>query len=377
MDSRLWLAFGAGLALSYPTPLFAQPPAPPGVAVTQQIAEITEPTAPLSVDVTVSNTGPGPAEGVIVVDLLPTGYDLLEANPAPETAQGALTWRLGRLASGETRTLRLRLKPRGPEVSLPPQNVVEASFEGRTRSVCVAQVRAPELSLKVVAPPTSYVGQPVVWRMEIANKGAMPARDVIVQTLLSEGLSHPLGVDLESNLGTLSPGETRTATLEATATRSGDLQARVTVLARGARPATQTAPLHADPNPLTLTVNGPRVLMSQLTGLYELTVRNDGPAIREVVLTATTPSGLEFVHASNGGVHDAHSRLVRWDLGELAAGEQRTLAWNGEARACGDLESLVRLTVGGRVVREQAWVTRVVSGEPTRSAASAPRSGGP
>jgi uncharacterized repeat protein (TIGR01451 family) len=371
MNPRLTLAVRGGLALaalalSVHAPLFGQAPAQvqPCLALSQKMPEMIEPGSPLSIDLTVCNAGPCPVEGVIVTDQLPAGYDLLEAAPAAEHGQGTAVWRLGRLAPGEARSMRLRLGPRAPDAG-PPQNVAEASFEARTRSVCVGQVRAPELTLRVVSPPATFVGQRAVWRMEIVNKGLAPARDVAVQTLLSEGLSHPMGSDLESNLGTLAPGETRLATLEATPTRPGDLQARVSVQARGARPATQTTVLHADPNPLTAAVAGPKVLQNGLTGLYELTVRNDGPTpVRDVVLAATVPQGMDFVHAGNGGAYDPTSRVVRWDLGELRPAEERVLAWNGSARSCGELESLVRLAVSARVVREQPWVTRVVSGEP-------------
>jgi uncharacterized repeat protein (TIGR01451 family) len=264
----------------------------------------------------------------------------------------------------------MRLGPHAPDAGQPPQNVVEASFEGRARCVGVVPVRAPELAWKVTAPEATFVGERVLCRIDVTNKGSAPARDVTVQTLLPEGLAHPFGPDLESSLGTLGPGEQRTVPLEATATRPGDLQLRVSVQAKGARPTTQTALVRASPNPLTVTVAGPKVLQNQLTGLYELTVRNEGPAtVREVALAVTVPAGMEFVRAGGGGGYDPGTRLLRWELGELGPAEERIVAWNGAARSCGDLELPARLTVGGRPARELAWVTRVVSGEPARPAA--------
>jgi uncharacterized repeat protein (TIGR01451 family) len=353
----------AGLVRFYESPLFGQSTGQtaPAVTITQRMPPSLEPGVALPIEITVCNTGSSAAEAVTVTDFLPTGYDLVEMVPAAEQGQGTLVWRQGRLGPGESRLMKLRLNPRPTEAITKPQNVVDVSYEGRVHSVGVTTVQAPELVLKVLPVQKCFTGQLLVCHMEVLNRGSAPAQDVTMQTVLSEGLSHPMGPDLESNLGALAPGESRIVNLEAMPMRAGDLCAQVCVQARGVRALSQQIPIHADTNPLTIVVGGPKALQPQLTGLYEMTIHNEGPApVRDVVLTVLVPQGMEFVAAGTGGHYDPHTRVVRWDVGELAAASERSIAWNGTARSSGDQTGLVRLAIGPQTVREQSWTTQVV-----------------
>ena len=144
-------------------------------------------------------------------------------------------------------------------------------------------------------------------------------------------------------------------------TGTSPFDATFSMTAQGAAPVEREALCRAEDDRLNVTAAGPATLPTDFTGLFGLTVRNDGtnPA-RQVILAATVPEGLVFVRATDGASYDAAARVVTWKLGDLQPGEAREVAWNGTAQTAGELKAKVRLAVGSQTRREIAWTTRVV-----------------
>jgi uncharacterized repeat protein (TIGR01451 family) len=369
-------ATACALATPRAFPADPAPPRPqPFLEIEQKMPENVEPGAPFVVEVVVRNTGSAPAEGVTVTDQLPAGCDLQGVAPTPERTPDALIWRLGRLGPGEQALLRMRVATKAGQA--PPRNAVDATFQAHTSSVCSARLSGPELSLTVAAPDAVFTGQPVPFRIVIENKGAGAARDVTLRALIGEGLSNPNGSDLEAGVGVVGPGESRTVTLQATATRPGDLRGSFSVRAQGAAPVQRVVVCRAEEDHLNVTVSGPTTLHAEFTGLFGLTVANDGTTtVRQVVLTAVLPEGLAFVRATDDGAYDPATRTLTWTLGDVQPGERRELAWNGTAQGTGELKAKVRLAAGAQTRREIAWATRVADGGAARPAAGVAKTPG-
>ncbi len=64
----------------------------------------------LSYSIRVRNTSTTPATNVIVRDVLPAGYSFVKAVPNGTLAKGRLTWRLGTLAAGATRIIKVSFR---------------------------------------------------------------------------------------------------------------------------------------------------------------------------------------------------------------------------------------------------------------------------
>jgi uncharacterized repeat protein (TIGR01451 family) len=255
----------------------------------------------------------------------------------------------------------MRLGPKMVTTATAPRNVVDATFQARATSVCTSQIKKPDLTLTATAPDAVFSGQTVGIKIALGNNGTGAAHDVVLHAVMGDGLTAAGGSDLETNIGELKPGESRTVNLQATATHAGDLHASVSLLAQGIGPMQKDLVCRAEDNHLNVTATGPTALHYDFTGLYGLTVLNDGATpIRQVVLTAVLPDGLNFVRATDNGAYDPATRTLTWNFNELKAGEQRDLAWNGAAQAAGDLKATIRLTAGQQLRREIAWTTRVV-----------------
>jgi len=334
----------------------------PSVEIEQRLPETIEPGSLVPVVVLVRNTGKLAAEGVVVTDVLPPGYSLREASPAPEFHAGRLTWALGSLEPGEQRQLRMSLGS-SPEVGTKPlRHTVEVSHQVRTSSVGVSQCAVPDLTIAVSKPSEICVGEPVNFRFTLRNQGTVPARRVHLNTLLPPGLLHPKGTDLESDLDTLAPGETRIVPLELTALQSGEWTIRLTVQAEGTRPVVQNVAVQVEDSQLSVLARGPLVSFQNSTGVYELLVRNEGTATaHQVSLTVVLADGFTFGRVSEAGLYDSQAHSIVWNLGEMRPAEVRSLVWNGVHRKAGALESRIKLKAGPLYRQEVTWTSQIIT----------------
>jgi uncharacterized repeat protein (TIGR01451 family) len=341
------------------------PPAACGQAaapleVVQRFADNLTPGAAVPVELVVRNVSSQPVEAVQVLEAVPPGCEVREATPAPERSAEGLRWTVGRLAPGEERRFRLTLVPGGAGESL--RNVVDVLYASRLNSVRTARVAGPDLAVELRLPEAAGVGSPANLTVTVRNRGAAPACNVSLQTVLPPGLTHPEGPDLELSLGTLASGAERIVPLSVTPTRSGSFPLRVTAQAEGGAPAVREAALVADDVRVSAAASGPAVLPQQLTGLFELTVRNEGSASCSLSVWVLLPEDMDFARASDGGGYDRQAHGVHWDLGEIRPAGRRVLAWNAVPRKAGEMTCRVRVLSRDRLIKESALTVRVVPG---------------
>jgi uncharacterized repeat protein (TIGR01451 family) len=348
----------AGFMAVVPASVHGQSAAP--LEVVQKLPKSVAPGAAVPVEITLRNVGSLAVDGVQVIDDLPIGYDLHEAVPAPQRFQDRLSWTIECLPPGDERRFRLTLRPRPDAACKSVRNVVAVSYSARLSSIQVARVAGPVLALQVLAPERVPVGAPAVLTIAVRNQGDVAAHDVSLQTVLPAGLSNPQGSDLEVSVGTLEPGAERTLPLAVTPTRGGQLRARVTAQADGVAPVVREVSLQADDISFTVAPGGPAVLPQELTGLFELSVRNDASQACPVSVIVVLPEGIGFVRAADGGTYDRQTHSIRWDLGALAPGDSRVLAWNGLACKAGEMAYRVRVMSHDQVRQESSWTMRVI-----------------
>ena len=162
--------------------------------------------------VTVVNDGPFDSLGTPLYLTLPAGLTLREASPSQGTCGDpapSLTCELGALAFGETATLRVLMG--GVEAAATLSAVVqtqayETSWANNSASHTVdlrpgdLLVEGVDLRLSgAVAPDAPRAGEdPVVWTLDVENRGTEPAQAVGVEATLAGLLGSPT---LESSVG--------------------------------------------------------------------------------------------------------------------------------------------------------------------------------
>jgi uncharacterized repeat protein (TIGR01451 family) len=303
---------------------------------------------PFPVEIFVRNTGKGTAEAVTVTDVLGPHVTFVDADPSPAKGAGRLSWALGQLPAGSEQVIKVRLKA---AATADPKflHTIEVAYQGRGQNAHEGTVRQTALELTVIPPETVPVGIPVPIRITITNPGSTAARDVVLQSVLPDGLTHRAGHDLENALGVIEPGQSRTLNLTVTPKAVGDFGAQLKLHAKGAKTVETVAKVRATPALLSLSVTAPPAVEANKSALFEMVVGNDAADARKAAeLVVTLPKEVIFVRATDRGIYDPVARTVTWDLGSVAPGERRAVVWNGIVKEPGKSSFAANLKSAGK-----------------------------
>jgi hypothetical protein len=164
---------------------------------------------------------------------------------------------------------------------------------------------------------------------------------------------HRAGHDLENALGTIEPGQSRTLNLTVTPKQVGDFAAQLKLSGKGVKAVEVSARVKATPALLSLAVTAPPAVEANKPALFELVVGNDAAEPKRAAeLVVTLPKGVIFVRATDRGVYDPVARTVRWELGNVAAGERRSVVWNGVVKEPGKLSFAASLKAAGKAQKD-------------------------
>ena len=287
---------------------------------------------PLRYEIVVRNTGSTPVLSVQVEEQIPAGARFISAEPRPMLRSGLLIWNLGNLDPGVERRIKIELQPVG-EGELDSRATVTFSANSNLHT----RITRPRLTLAKTGPQTVQVGQPAVFQLVLTNAGTGPATGVMLHDHLPEGLRHANGPEVETDIGTLAPGENKTIVLETTAVKAGRFVNQAVASGDdGLQALAQVAVVVTQPA-LTLDKTGPKRLFLGRVGEFHIEVANPGsaPATNARVID-TLPPEFEFVEASDGGKFDPATRAVTWNLGALPAGQKQMISVKGLAKGAGD-----------------------------------------
>ena len=270
-------------------------------------------------EVKVRNVGRISVDDVLVMDQVPQGAKYIDANPKPtsQSRTGELQWQLGTMEPGEERTILLQLQPTEPgEIG----SVAQFYFGGRATNR--TKVTQPKLKITHTADPKVLIGNNVVFDVIVENTGNGPAKDVVIQEEVPELLEYQDGSrELEYEIGTLQPGQSRRLQLGLRAARVGRMQNVMFASAKGGLRAKHEAEVEIIAPKLRTTSEGPTKRYIQREVSHTFTVANDGTApATNLRLIARLPSGLRYVDANNRGRYDRNSHSVIWQMRDLSAG---------------------------------------------------------
>jgi uncharacterized repeat protein (TIGR01451 family) len=264
----------------------------------------------------VRNVGQVPAQRVAITDHVPAGTQLLDARPPPQQApDGALVWQMEALQPGEELRISVQVMPQSEgEIGSTAQVTFAAS--ATSRSICTR----PQLAVEHTAPPKVLIGESLAVGITISNPGTGPATGVTVEEDVPDGLSHVAGRELEYEVGTLRPGESKRLDLALRAERAGLVHNTILVHGEGGLTAQHTVQIEVIAPQLQVAVDGPKVRFLERQATYTVQVANPGTApARDVELIAYLPRGLKFVAADSQGQYDPGQHAVLWSLAELPA----------------------------------------------------------
>jgi uncharacterized repeat protein (TIGR01451 family) len=311
--------------------------------------------APVQLTLAVQNTAQVPASDVTVRASLPRGLVVGTTEPKATMRDGCLFWELGTLAPKQARSLQVRAVAE-VEGDASPQAWVTFT----TTAAAGLRVRTPRLAVKVSAPANTPTGDEITFALTVSNPGGLPAEQVKVRALLSDGLEYNGRKLADCDIPQIPPGESKTLNLTCAVRARGEQRCEVVAEAEGGLRATDRAVVKVCAPALDLQVSGPALRYLERKAVYTFRVRNNGDApATGVTVSDTMPAGFKVLGADGGGRYHAPSRQVAWSLGDIPPGEVREVSLEvlptqpGEQRQ----HATVEASRGARSERE--IVTRV------------------
>jgi len=353
------------------------------ISVTKTVNEfIPEVGSEIVFIVTVNNAGPSDATNVVVTDVLATGYQFVSANASNGTYNPTNgSWTVGGLANGASETLDITVEvlPTGvysntaeltsvteDDVDSTPGNNNEAEDDQQTITPVVVPVSDLLLrkSVNVLSP---YVGQDVIFTISITNYGPSDATGVEIMDQLPTGYSYvshssTAGIYNASTgiwalNGTMADGNTETLNIVATVNPDGDYFNVTEVFAsdnldpnstpnnnnffENDQDNAGTTPIPSADLNLDVSVdNTTPDVGTNVT--FTLTLLNEGPSDAiGVMVQNRLPSGYTFVSDDAAGSFDPNNG--RWNVGNIAAGDQLQLNLMVQVNPSGDYNNIAEV----------------------------------
>jgi uncharacterized repeat protein (TIGR01451 family) len=316
-------------------------------------------------DLVIRNVGQAAAILLTVEDELPAWLQLVRADPQPEIKDKHLIWKLDQLDPLKDWRIQVELIPieqgkfkggpfltystgvtwlKNARTALPDREMVPPPLASEVREP-TPPPRPPaepadgqsSVKLMVTGPETAAVGEPVVFRIEVTNNGSAPVNGLVLRDQLPKGLRHPQGDQIEADLGTLAPHQTRQVELTTTAAQPGRQINKTQIILGDKVQAEAQAVVVVGGAGLAIRQTGPQRCLPDRAVDYVIEVANPGPKdAQKVRVSDVLPAGLEFVSAGEGGAFDAATRQVSWQLPALPAGQKYGLQVKFRAKSAGD-----------------------------------------
>ncbi len=335
--------------------------------------------------ITVANSGPSQATGVVVTDVLPTGLSLVTSTPSQgsfNTTSGA--WSVGALALNGTATLTLvaRVEALGSrtntaqvtaadqaDIDSAPNN--DVATEDDQASVDFT-VPVADLSLtKTVDNASPNIGETVTFRITLNNAGPDPATIVRVTDILPPGTAF-VSTSLSAGSYDAATGIWNVGSLAVNRTETLDIVARVETSGAKTNTARVTSVNEADPDSTSgnnvpteddqdqVTITPPRIDLSLAKSVnvnrpsvgenvdFTITVRNDGPDLATgVAVTDLLPPGLSLI-ANTVSIGSYNTSNGVWSVGPLASGDTATLTLTSRVDSAGAKTNVAEITAASQ-----------------------------
>jgi uncharacterized repeat protein (TIGR01451 family) len=305
----------------------------------------------LTYTLTVSNTGPSDALGVVVSDTLPGEVTFVNANPSQSGGPNPLLWNVGTLAAGENRTFTIlvQVQPWVTQTFTNTALVTSRTFDpdlNNNEDEEPTSLLPPEADLSVSKsddPDPVIVGDLLTYTLTVFNAGPSDAQNVVVSDTLPVEASfvnadpaqdrgpNPLGWDI----GTLPAGESRafTITVQVELWVTQTFTNTAVVTSTTFDPDTTNNETEEPTQPIrridlsVIKADDPAAVVPGTFLTYTLTISNAGPSDAEnVVVLDILPGEVSFISATPP--QDSGPNPLVWNIGDLPVNQTRTITIN-------------------------------------------------
>lgn len=309
----------------------------------------------------VSNTGTGPAQNIVVEDIIPEGLELVNGSISDQGQNrgGKITWNMASLEAGKAKTFTFKVKVPSVKEYTRWANVATVSDEDdpdpKPTPPVEVETEAPHLTVEKLQKRNegnrtkdklSVVGKDrVTYFIKVTNDGQADAKDVVVSDVVPEGLILVDGSVSDSGLvekgviswqlGTLAAGASRTVSFVVDVPESEGVWKNIAEAIESTHPKEPTPSNEVE---IETPKEEPNITIEKLqaqndaqpsktrikarvddTITYVLRVQNRGKeTVRDIVVKDAIPQGLRFVSGSISKEGTIENGVVSWKIEELA-----------------------------------------------------------
>ncbi len=290
-------------------------------------------------EIIVQNVGSVPAQYVVVEERIPKGTRMERSQPQAHIGRDhILRWELETMQPNTQKVIKVEVTPleAGPIGSVA---TVRFAAQVATKTV----VTAPTLTLSIKHPPEVAVGEQVPLKFVVTNTGTGTARKAKLRAVLQEGLHHPAGLDLDQDLGTLAPGQSREIDLSVTASEPGRYTPHVIVTANEIEQENRTLDLNVIESRLTLSREGhARRFVNRPAEFVTKVTNHSVQTMKDVIITEHLPEGVTPVGEMGKFRWAPKERTVTWKVSELGPGQHSDLKLSIVSARAGKLNGKVQ-----------------------------------
>jgi uncharacterized repeat protein (TIGR01451 family)/gliding motility-associated-like protein len=323
--------------------------------------------------IAVKNDGPSDATGVVIKDLLPSGYEFVSASPTAGMYNRTTgLWTVSRpIKANTTENIPITAKvlkngnyTNTAEVTASDQPDPDSTPNDGTGDDFSTVTTTPSalVNLAVVKRinnATPDVGSTVVFTLEVINNGPSDATNVVVTDNLPSGYTFSTATASigtysagtgQWTIGSLANGAKATIDISATVNPTGIYLNTATAISTetDGNPTDNTSSVSSTPRAIAdLSLVKTVVNASPNIGenaIFNIVVTNNGPSdATNIVVTDRLPSGYSFVSAVPS-VGTFNSNSGGWSVGNLSSGNSATLTITAKVLATGNYNNVAEVT---------------------------------
>ena len=285
---------------------------------------------------------------VTVKQHVPEGLQYVKSDPAGVAEGNVVTWTFPMMDACDTENIKVWYK-----VLKEGASTVCATIHALPRVCFTVCGSKPILEITKTGPETALLGENVTYCVTVKNTGTGAANDVKVTDTVPPGLVHSSGEStLEWSLGTMCPGDVRTANVTLRAAERGTHCNKAMVESSNANSADAQACTEVLIADLEIAKDGMKEQYIGKNADYTIVVKNTGDVdLNNVSVVDSAPAATTIV-AAEGGTVSGNSAM--WTIATLKSGESASKTMTLTSMTPGTHENCAQASAMGLSARDCA-----------------------
>lgn len=290
---------------------------------------------PFSYTINVSNIAKNTLSDVVVSDRCAATFKLASSSPEPVSKDGGiLRWAVGNLLPGQAKVIKVT----GSASEIGSLSSCVGVTYNETACIDI-KVTQPKLALVASAPAQVLKCQPIPVRYIVTNGGTGAAKNVVLDSVLPEGLETDKGLrSVAYKVESLPAGASQTFDVVLRAAKTGKFESKPEATADGNLKASAAIATTVVEPVLTIKKTGPAKVYvgNKIAYAIEVTNTGDGDA-NNTLVNDIVPAGVKVLAATEGAV--ATPEKVTWNLGTLKPKESKKVVLEIQAPGISTVEN--------------------------------------